>query len=200
MSIEYVLAQAKCGRAILSDLDDTIYSERAFLHQQYRQLAQRLHPERQSELFRFLVDDFETNGRAGLFQRLKRRFTLPYSQSDILAQFRDYSNSDDTLEPFEWIKRLSTALDVDQPLVVITNGYPPQQREKARRLHLDRFLSNIILICANEGIAKPSPDALRRLKSTKEIKDPLFIGDSAIDRTFACHCAMEYVPVQSLHQ
>ena len=198
--IGYIIDQKLLGRSLIFDLDDTIYNELQFLRQQYWRLAKTFFPSDAESGFRFLIETYTISGRSNLFQKFISRFKLSNDVSEILDAFRDYRDAQDLyLNCHDWVKELLLHYREDNPLFFITNGHVAQQAEKIRRLHLDLIHPNLMVIFADCFAPKPSTLAFSHLSAQAKLTDPIYIGDSQIDRDFARNCSMEFFDVSALN-
>ena len=81
----------------------------------------------------------------------------------------------------------------------ITNGNVAQQTEKIRRLRLDLIHPNLMVIFADCFAPKPSKAAYSHLSAQVKLVDPIYIGDSKIDRDFARNCSIEFLEVSTFN-
>lgn len=198
--IAYIIDQKLLGRTLIFDLDDTIYNELQFLRQQYWRLAKRFFPSDAESGFRFLIETFTISGRSNLFQKFHRQFKLSVDVSEILDAFRDYRDVQDlSLNCHDWVNELLLHYEEEDPLILITNGNVAQQTEKIRRLRLDLIHPNLMVIFADCFAPKPSRAAYSHLSAQAKLTDPIYIGDSKIDRDFARNCSMEFFEVSTFN-
>lgn len=198
--IGYIIDQKSLGRTLIFDLDDTIYDESQFLRQQYWSLAQKFSPSDVNLGYQFLAETFAISGRSNLFQKFHSRFKLSVDASEILAGFRDYRNAQDlSLDCHEWVKELLLHYKEEDPLIFITNGNVAQQAEKIRRLRLDQIHSNIMVIFADCFAPKPSIASFSHLSAQVKLANPIYIGDSNIDRHFARNCSIEFLDISTFN-
>lgn len=149
------------ARAILFDLDDTLYLEEDFVRSGItavvRTLAPRLGVD-QDELGDQLWYDFRRLGRAGLFDRLIGAFpdaalTVP----ELVAIYRDH-------EPVLALSRsvcaLLSGLRQHYRLAIVTDGLPAAQRKKIAALGLETMVDAIVYPW-ELGAPKPAPLAFQ---------------------------------------
>lgn len=197
--VEYLISQNATGRTLIFDLDDTIYSELDFLMQQYFIVAKSYLPNNVEAGYNFLVDNFKTGGRNLLFDKFKNNFKVDDDITNILKEFRNYSKGiAGSLNPFDWFIELSNELKDSLHLIVITNGNVEQQKEKLRRLMLERFFKKITYVYANEHGPKPSSSSFIYLKENVPLFSPIYIGDSSIDLEFSNNCELEFLHINGL--
>ncbi|MBV6445389.1 MAG: HAD hydrolase-like protein [Ignavibacteriales bacterium] len=88
-------------------------------------------------LYQWMITRFEKQGREGMFQEMVQRFNFPLSVESLVQLFResfDFSG----MRLFEFVPALFTELiNANKRVMILTNGYPQQQRAKVRALGLD---------------------------------------------------------------
>lgn len=198
--IGYIIDQKLLGRTLIFDLDNTIYNESQFLRQQYLSLAEKFLPCDIDLGYKFLLENFAMFGRQDLFQKFHSRFKLSVEVSEILDAFRDYDAAKDLcLNCHQWVKDLLFYYKDEDPLIVITNGYVPQQEEKIRRLGLDKIHPKLTVIFANAFAPKPSVASFSHLSANLQLRNAIYIGDSNIDREFARNCSIEFLDISAVN-
>jgi putative hydrolase of the HAD superfamily len=168
-------------RAILFDLDDTLYPYRAFVRSGFLAVGQRVATEYGlplSTVLRVLRRALSTGGRGREIQALCERFGLPAALVPELVELLR-SHVPHLHLPRESAEVLRT-LRPDWRIGVLTNGTPAIQRRKIAALGLTEFVDEVL--CAEECGApegKPAPAvfhaALERLRATAA--RAVFVGD-----------------------
>lgn len=189
-------------KAVLFDLDDTLYRERDFVDQSFRSvarvmakyLAERdkgrgreekgdLQPARAGEsteeLFRQMIELMEQEGRGEIFNRLCERYDVDIPVEEFVRIYREtkpvlslYPDGEEFLERLEK-RQIKTGL--------ITDGNAQVQRNKIRALGLDRRL-DVVLASYDLGLRKPDPGVyvycLEKLGCGPE--EAVYIGDNPL--------------------
>lgn len=168
-------------RAIVFDLDDTLYPYRAFVCSGFRAVACRLAVERglpAAAVLRVLRRALARGQRGRELQQLCARFDLPDSLVGPLAgAIRGHSPS--LRLPHE-SRQVLRSLGRTWDIGVLTNGEPDVQRRKVAALGVGDLV-DVVLFAAEcgDGTGKPAPDgfcaALRRLNVEPE--RAVFVGD-----------------------
>jgi FMN phosphatase YigB (HAD superfamily) len=149
--------------------------------------------------YQFLLNEFSSQGRSFLFDKFITHFSLPYSTADILDLFRCYENAPDSLlTTYPWFQKLSDRLNHRFPLLLITNGNKDQQRRKIEELNLVEFFPHIHCVFADEYGGKPEVEPFKALAKKVVLHDPIYIGDSEVDRAFCGKCKIEFFNVKNL--
>ncbi len=189
-------------KAVLFDLDDTLYRERDFVDQSFRSvarvmakyLAERdkgrgreekgdLQPARvgesPEELFRQMIELMEQEGRGEIFNRLCERYDVDIPVEELVRIYREtkpvlslYPDGEEFLARLEK-RQIKTGL--------ITDGNAQVQYNKIRALGLDRRL-DVVLASYDLGLRKPDPGVyvycLEKLGCGPE--EAVYIGDNPL--------------------
>jgi putative hydrolase of the HAD superfamily len=165
-------------RAIVFDLDDTLYRERRYALSGYRAVAEGIAAEHgigERDAFRVLVGCLRRGNRARAFQELARQLGVPEAAVPAwVGRYRAHA------------PRLRLAPDVRDTLVrlrggwrlgVLTNGLPAVQGAKVRALGLDGLVDAIAY--ADEVGGKPAPAAFLAILSRLDVEAArtVFAGD-----------------------
>jgi len=197
--LAYIEEAYLSGRSVIFDLDDTIFPEINFLEERYRYVCKEIFYGNWEEPFHFILNEFNTQGRSYLFDKLIKRYNLALSTEDILRFFRCYDKASETpINPYPWFSKLASRLNKGYPLLLITNGNPSQQRQKIANLNLMNLFPYVVCVFANEYKGKPRVEPFEALASKVQIRHPIYIGDSAIDRAFCLACNIEFLDVKKL--
>jgi len=193
--IDYLVSAANSGRTMIFDLDNTIYRETDFLFGAYKKISSILLPEYSIEAEEFLKEEFESNGRVGLFDRLKLKFPkCNVSISDCLEILRSYVSLN-SIRPFNWFEEFSNAVHNDFLLRIITNGNVQQQKNKIASIDFPDSIFTVEVVYANNHKSKPNPKSYYQLKGWQSFKSPLYVGDSEVDREFCENVEIEFFQV-----
>jgi putative hydrolase of the HAD superfamily len=151
------------SRAILFDLDDTLYPYSGFVRSGFRAVARRLATERGLSprlVLRVLRAAWTSGNRGRELQVLCERLGLPASLvPPLVALMREHVPSlrlpQETREVLQTLRR-------DWRIGIVTNGNPDIQRRKIAALGLEPLVDAIV--CAREcgdGRGKPAPAAFQ---------------------------------------
>lgn len=199
IDIAYIDRAYLSGRSVIFDLDDTIFPEISFLENRYKYLCKKVFSNDWEVPYEFLLNEFASHGRSSLFDKFVAHFNLPHAVEDILGIFRCYENTSDSfLMPYPWFQKLSDRLNHRFPLLIITNGNKDQQKRKIKELNLVELFPKIHCVYADEYGGKPGVEPFRALAEKVALHDPLYIGDSEVDRVFCEKCKIEFFDVKSL--
>jgi len=197
--LAYIEGAYQGGRSVIFDLDDTIFPEITFLEKRYEYISKQIFCGSWEEPYQFLLDEFDAEGRSYLFDKLIRRYKLKLSVEDVLKVFRCYDGHFEmSIIPYPWFQKLASRLNKGYPLLLITNGNPDQQRRKLDALNLIDLFPNIVCVFANEYEGKPRIEPFEALGKELKLHNPIYIGDSEIDRAFCVACGIEFFDVKNL--
>ncbi|MGE3507429.1 MAG: HAD family hydrolase [Vicinamibacterales bacterium] len=171
-------------RAVLFDLDDTLYPQRRFVLSGFAVASRHLgvvagRPTR--ELFRTLTGEFRRGQRGREFQSCLHRLGLPESTvATLVALVRAH---DPRLRLPRATRDALEALRADWRIGVVTNGDPAIQARKIRALGVAPLVDEIVYAAEyGSGGGKPDPEpfeaALARLGVPPH--RAVFVGDSEI--------------------
>ncbi len=148
-------------RAVLFDLDDTLYPERAFVLSGFRAAAQ--HGAAALGLDAAALEEacvrlFTAGRRGDIFDAALRSLGLPVSPESVALLVEAYRTHIPQLRLPEETAIVLRALRPRYHLGVITDGYAAVQRRKVAALGLERFL-DVIIYTDDWGRAawKPAP-------------------------------------------
>jgi putative hydrolase of the HAD superfamily len=169
------------SRAIVFDLDDTLYPERRFALSGYRAVADAVerdfHVDRRAA-FQSMAWSFRRGRRADAFQDLVSRFTLPASA--VPSWLECYRTHEPRLRLAPHVRRMLEGLRARWRVGVLTNGPPRIQAAKVKALGLDRLVD--VVTYADEFGGKPSPEAFREvlLRLGADPRTTVFAGDDPL--------------------
>ena len=189
-------------RALIFDLDDTLYPEIDFVVSGYQAVAGHaaatfgLDPDR---LLANMVETLEQQGRKRVFPVLLESFpAITLSIPELVALYRQHPPD---IRLYPGYPRLLENLACRYPLGIITDGWPQVQRQKVRALGLDRVMDRV-LYTWDYGSEKEKPHPLPfRLMLQWLHAEPassLFVGDNPEkDGRGALAAGMQYAHVDS---
>jgi putative hydrolase of the HAD superfamily len=169
-------------KALLFDLDDTLYSERDFVASGYRAVARyatRRHCCNEARVFEYMMNVLANEGRRSVLPMLTRRFLDPsVPLAELVSVYRDH---DPVIRPFPGYVGLLKRLRRRYALGLITDGLPAVQRRKVAALRLDGVFDRIIYTWEH-GREKQKPHPHSFLLMAQELgvapEDVTCIGDN----------------------
>lgn len=198
MSIEYLVAANKAGRDIIFDLDNTLYAEQQFLFTAYKKIATKLYPECKNKVYAFLIATFKKDGRRNLFDKLVLEF--PRSNlgvEDFLGILRSH-RCNNCLSTYSWVNDFFHCVGDEFKWRIITNGNVQQQKNKIKSIDFPADKNRMEIIFANESSPKPATASFFCLVNVENLCQPIYIGDSFIDRDFSDNLNIEFYDVSNL--
>ena len=169
------------SRAIVFDLDDTLYPYRAFARSGFRVVGRQLADERGlplTSVLRVLRRALVNGDHGHELQALCARYSLPLSVVPALASaIREHAP---TLRLPRASARVLLALRAGWRLGILTNGQPDIQRRKIAALGVRDLVDEVLFASeCGEGAGKPAPEAfqaaLDRLRTDPQ--STVFVGD-----------------------
>lgn len=182
-------------RAVLFDLDDTLYRERDFVDQSFRSVAkamagylsakrkpgsgQGLPGESEEELFGQMIELMEQEGRGEIFNRLCERYDVDIPVQELV---RIYRETEPVLVLYPDGEKFLARLEKEQIKTgLITDGNVQVQHNKIRALGLDQRL-DVVLASYDLGLRKPDTGVytycLEKLGCRPE--EAVYIGDNPL--------------------
>jgi putative hydrolase of the HAD superfamily len=132
------------ARAVIFDLDNTLYPERRFALSGFAVVARDVEARDgipATDAFRVLLGAYKSGHRATAFQRLTDRFDLPAERvSEWIAVVRGHTPR---LRLARRTRRLLADLRSRWKLGLVTNGLPDVQRRKVAALGLHPFFDHV---------------------------------------------------------
>jgi putative hydrolase of the HAD superfamily len=169
-------------RALIFDLDDTLYPEKEFITSGYRAVAEYVAEHYScdfSRAFSVMMSTFESLGRQKVFPALMARFPeTPIQISEVVEVYRQHQPE---IDLFPGYRTLLKEFALQYRLGVITDGLPAVQERKVRTLGLEQIIEKVIYSW-EYGPEREKPHPLSfslMLQSLQaESNSALFIGDN----------------------
>jgi len=188
-------------RALVFDLDDTLYVERDFLMSGYRAVARHLAETKNCSLeaaLSIMVNAFEQHGRHSVFPTLMDRFPeASLSISELIDVYRQHKPAIQLLPGYaELLRKLGRHFRMG----VITDGLPVVQERKVHALGLRSFMDKIIYTWEyGSEKQKPHPFSFSLMLECLRVepRSALYIGDNPEKDCRGAHgVGMKFVQVQ----
>ncbi len=171
------------SKAIIFDLDDTLYDERSFVESGFKAVAgeveRRLGIDKE-EFLRLLNEILEQEGRGHVFDTALEHYNL-YSQSLVYDLVEVYRSHKPEIEPHpDVVPALQTLRKEGKKLAIITDGIAEVQRNKVRALRIEE-LFELIIYSDDYGrdYWKPNPFSFQKAVEYFQIqgKEAIYVGD-----------------------
>jgi phosphoglycolate phosphatase-like HAD superfamily hydrolase len=185
-------------KALVLDLDNTIYPEKDYLFQVYYLIGQFVEFQEgvsREQVTQFLVNEFMANGRDHIFDKMIAHFELPETYLENCFRLLRTAKIPLPLLIFEqMLLRLQEASEAGLQLFVLTNGHPEQQLNKIKHLEWHGLDQHIKCYFCNEIAPKPAPDAMLKLLADHQLlpSEVLFLGDANIDEACAMAAGVDF--------
>lgn len=133
-------------RAVVFDLDDTLFPERQYVRSGYRAIAEALRRQLGTEdrYEDWLWRRFEGGQAAGALDALNGQFHLSLDREGIQRLVRAYREHRPEIRPYEGTAEMLALLRPRLRLGVLSDGYMPAQRLKFDVLGLRRFFDAVV--------------------------------------------------------
>ena len=169
-------------KAIIFDLDDTLYDEEEYVHEAFLNTADcisdRFEYLSRDALYKRMLELLATNGRGKIFDEIIKEFNLPLSVSEVVSMYRN------TLPKLSLYEDATAFLDALSKTEIktglITDGCSLVQHNKVNALSLETKL-NFILVTDDFKLSKPDSGVyLKCLEGLGIVnpKDAVYIGDN----------------------
>jgi phosphoglycolate phosphatase-like HAD superfamily hydrolase len=185
-------------KALVLDLDNTIYPEKDYLFQVYYLIGQFVEFQEgvsREQVTQFLVNEFMANGRDHIFDKMIAHFELPETYLENCFRLLRTAKIPLPLLIFEqMLLRLQESSEAGLQLFVLTNGHPEQQLNKIKHLEWHGLDQHIKCYFCNEIAPKPAPDAMLKLLADHQLlpSEVLFLGDANIDEACAMAAGVDF--------
>ena len=127
-------------RALIFDLDNTLYDEDKYLFGAYKKIAISQQNYNHLHVYKFLFDEYRRNGRFKLLDKLEKKFPeLDLSVSEMLDLMRTYDGSYIKLDLKKWFLKFLNAVNSDFVIRIVTNGNIIQQKNKVDLLNINNL-------------------------------------------------------------
>lgn len=169
-------------RAIIFDMDDTLYKEYDFVFGGFRAvslyISQKYNLD-ENNIYLTILDIFYTEGRGKIFNRIIDKYELEESVSTLVDVYRFYEPKielyDDAIEILNWCK------DNNIKTGIITDGMSAVQWSKIKALKLEKKVDKIIVTDDfGREYWKPHTRAYKEIIDEFGIKgeETIYIGDN----------------------
>jgi putative hydrolase of the HAD superfamily len=169
------------ARAVIFDLDDTLYPERRYALSGFRHVALTLSASARvdaSRAFAVLVGCLRRGERANALQTLCR--ALGHSAEPVPALVDLIRGHLPSLHLPRSSGRALEGLRGGWRLGIVTNGFPGVQRRKVAALGVDRLVDTIVIAYEHgTGLGKPDPETFRVAAERLGVEPArcVFVGD-----------------------
>ncbi|MCJ7443545.1 MAG: HAD-IA family hydrolase [Methanotrichaceae archaeon] len=168
-------------KAVVFDLDDTLYPEIEFVYSGYNAISQVVNKQLGIEIFDELVEQFKIGNRSDIFRQVLRNHSLHVNDSYIQYLVDVYRQHKPKLSPFPEVKDVLDKLELTHRLALISDGYSSVQKRKLDALELSHYFE-VVIFSDDLGreFWKPHPRPYRECASRMSL-DPncmIYIADN----------------------
>lgn len=134
-------------KAILFDLDDTLYEEKQFVKSGFIKVAEFIKYKfkiNEKDFYKTLIDIYNDGSRGNIFNLALKRVNIIFDKNIIHSMVKLYREHDPKIKLDKDIKLLLLRLKEIYSLGVITDGYFEVQKKKVQALKLGELLDSVI--------------------------------------------------------
>lgn len=171
-------------KAILFDLDDTLYDEKKFVKSGFKEVSKYVgltYKIDEDNFFKELINIFEKGYRGNIFNIALENANIFYDEKTINKMVEIYRNHMPKIKLETKIKKLLSEISKDYLLGIITDGYFEVQKKKVKALKIERLFDCIIYTDEyGKDFWKPNifPYKLALEKLQMSPKETIYIGDN----------------------
>jgi putative hydrolase of the HAD superfamily len=132
-------------KAVVFDLDDTLYNEKDFVYGAFLEVALYLSKKynlKHNELYKYMIEILNIHGRGKIFNIICEKYGL---NEDIQYLIDRYRNAKPKLSLYEDSIELLNKLKGKYKLGLITDGMASVQWNKIKALHIEHYFDKIIV-------------------------------------------------------
>lgn len=158
------------NKALVLDLDDTLYSEIDFLYSGYKYIALKLDAKHGNALFNKMINLYHNSENA--FRYIAEKYQIELS---VLLEWYRYHIPEINLFPY--VKETLNRLSENYKFAIITDGRSITQRNKLKALKIEHFFDAII-ISEEIGSEKPSLRNFMLVQEALKCENYIYVGDN----------------------
>ncbi len=189
-------------KALLIDMDDTLFEERTYVESGFRAVAAFLEAEHDLPAdysFPSMLAFFELEGRGRVFDRIIERFEVRRADGQVNACIDHYRNHKPQIELYPGVRTCLEGLSQTFKLGLVSNGLPLMQQHKLDALAI-AGLFNTVVLCDGIGAPKPSAEGILQAMTALGVsaEQTVMIGDNPdTDGAAATAAAVAFIRVKS---
>jgi putative hydrolase of the HAD superfamily len=176
-------------KAVIFDLDDTLYAERNYVRSGYSAVADCLRRQlgRNEQFEDWLWDRFMAgrngngNGNGNAFGALSDEFGLALSDRSVGAMVEVYRQHTPDIHPYEGIPEMLGLLRQAYRLGLLSDGFLPAQQLKLQSLRIERFFDSVLFTeSLGRDFWKPHPRGFQMLQDAFAVKSDecVYVADN----------------------
>lgn len=172
-------------RALLFDLDDTIYDEKQFVKSGFIRVAKFIEDKfkiNKKDFYKILIDIYNHGSRGNIFNLALKKVNIIFDEDIIYLMVKIYREHNPEIKLDKNIRSLLIKLRRIYSLGIITDGYFKVQKKKVQALKLEGLFDSIIYT-DKYGREYWKPNVLAYKLALEELGDILpegtvYIGDN----------------------
>ncbi|MEW9093550.1 MAG: HAD-IA family hydrolase [Clostridiaceae bacterium] len=168
-------------KAVIFDLDDTLYNERDFVYGGFREVARYLSLKynlKEEEIFKIMIEILNELGRGKIFNTICDKYNLKEDISELVKIYRETIPKLFLYEDGEYILN---KLKGKYKLGIITDGKASVQWNKIKALNLEKYVDKIIVTDDyGKEFCKPNEFVFKEMTKHFNLKgeECVYIGDN----------------------
>ena len=134
-------------KAILFDLDDTLYDEKQFVKSGFIKVTEFIEDKfkiNKKDFYKILIDIFNNGSRGNIFNLALEKVNIIFDENIISSMVKIYREHNPKIRLAEDIKSLIIKLKEIYSLGIVTDGYFEVQKKKIQALKLEELFDSII--------------------------------------------------------
>ncbi|MDO8429803.1 MAG: HAD family hydrolase [bacterium] len=168
-------------KAIIFDLDDTLYSEITFVRSGFIAVARYAainFKVSEKEFYKKLINRFNSDGRGKIFDNILTEYNL-FSKRRVALLVNCYQRHIPNIVLYSEVRSILHALKKKYGLGIITDGKGMVQRKKVRALKL-KFFFDCIMYTHDYGKEKPHPFSFKKMLLHFQVQpeEAVYIGNN----------------------
>lgn len=180
------------------DLDNTLYRETDYLFPAFNQIGDYVFHKtgiKSSEIARYLQDEFISEGRKNLFDKLIEKFSLDKIAVQELLQVLRNAETGTIILYQDAYDTLLSLKNLNKKIAIITNGTVQQQKNKIAHIEWKELNGYIDFVFSDETERKPSPKSINLYLVSNRIShdEVVFVGDGIEDERAATSAGIKFI-------
>lgn len=134
-------------RALLFDLDDTLYAEKQFVKSGFIKVTEFIEGKfevNKKDFYKILIDIFNSGSRGNIFNLALEKVNIVFDENIIYSMVKIYREHNPKIKLDKDIRSLLIKLRGIYSLGIITDGYYEVQKKKVQALKLEELFDSII--------------------------------------------------------
>ena len=171
-------------RALLFDLDDTLYDEKQFVKSGFIKVAEFVENKFKIDkdfFYKILIDIFNEGKRGNIFNIALERINIIYDENIICSMVKIYREHNPKIRLDKDVKSLLRKFKGSYSLGIITDGYFEVQKKKVQALKLEELFDSIIYM-DKYGKEYWKPNVLGYKLALEEFRmlpeEAIYVGDN----------------------